>query len=85
MAAVLLANVASAQEPPTTGLTEQGQPAPSGLERQRWQPPRKPLFSVFGIPFVVDAPVAAPYSGESRTFGGPPPTARGPVSPRLGP
>ena len=71
VAAVGLGTAHSQEQPSTQGTTTHGMtetaPPPSAL-----QPPRT-LFTIFGIPFHIGAPVAQPYSGSAyETFAGQP-------------
>jgi hypothetical protein len=56
----------------------QQSPAPvprdgTGLQQQALQPSDHPLFSIFGLPVGVNAPVPNPYSNYAlRNFGGQP-------------
>ena len=70
-----------------TALAQQG-PAPvpippdrPTMEQSAPQPGPKPLFSLFGLPVVVNAPVAPPYCNcAMQNFGGQPARSRDAVA-----
>jgi hypothetical protein len=57
---LLLAGIVSAAAQRTTPPAP-GAPGPPAFEQRANQPTGRPLFSIFGLPVGVNAPVAAPY------------------------
>jgi hypothetical protein len=67
--ALLVAGSVSAQAQ-VTALSEQGRPT---IERRAQRPPPRPLFTIFGLPVVINTPVPPPYCNCAfRTVGGQP-------------
>lgn len=69
---------AGSQDAPPSPPPQQGAPP---MEQRATQPTARPLFSIFGLPVQLNAPVAAPYCNcPFQNFGGQPERSRDAVA-----